>query len=326
MQNLLGCSVPDSFWDAWSRRIVFEREPIYVCDQTRSLLPPGTVFYTRSEFAHDFASAPLDLRDAYGVYGVSREAVWVALLSPAEFRALSRQDRQTLLQAQWRWGRGQIYDEAFIKDVLRCEAPASQRTEPPTALVEPATFHTPDGVKVALHHDIWWALPPETRRRWLVRYVSEGRSPCISSTLDEDEWESLIDRHGPFIRRLAGTFAPRSGPNCFSTTLAAATRSPGLAASIASLWLHQEPFLLGLAERGRVAEPLKDVEGVLPGSVLVWSDTDGKIHHACYALGNGLALNKDSQSWRSPRQILPLQAVLEDWKDTGLSVIVYSGN
>jgi hypothetical protein len=58
--------------------------------------------------------------------------------------------------------------------------------------------------------------------------------------------------------------------------------------------------------------------------VIVWRDSSGTWVHACAALGDGLVLNKDSQAWYSPRQMLTVDAVLERWREDGLEVTVLS--
>ena len=44
-----------------------------------------------------------------------------------------------------------------------------------------------------------------------------------------------------------------------------------------------------------------------PGTVLVWRDTDGRPGHAAVALGGGWLLQKSSQGWMSPRQVLDVR-------------------
>ena len=126
------------------------------------------------------------------------------------------------------------------------------------------------------------------------------------------------------IRALAGTFPQRSGANCFSTTLAAITHHPGTAMTIADFWLHQEPFLEGLEQRGY--RLLKDMTTLKPDArdlVLIWNDQQGKPQHACYLIGNGLVLNKNSQSWFAPRQILHIETVLNEWKNDPFEIVFY---
>ncbi|MDF2629554.1 MAG: hypothetical protein K0R39_3385 [Symbiobacteriaceae bacterium] len=107
----------------------------------------------------------------------------------------------------------------------------------------------------------------------------------------------------------------------FATALAAATPSVETAASIAALWLHPEPFLRGLAERGFIWHDWSG--GHAAGSVLVWVDGTGRPQHACYLLEGGLALNKDAQAWFRPRQVLPLTQVLKNWADEGFTLQQY---
>jgi hypothetical protein len=100
-------------------------------------------------------------------------------------------------------------------------------------------------------------------------------------------WQAIGQVCGPMPRRLAGTFSARSGPNCFSTTRSS---DPDVAVGdrVANLWLHQEPFLRGLAHLGfRAVGRIIDVGDVAPRSVIVWNDADGRAQHACFVAGEG---------------------------------------
>lgn len=90
--------------------MVWAREPLYLTPDSLSLLCRSTVVLTREEFARNLASAPLDMRDSYGLYGANSETGWVGLVSPAEMRALPEGARRELLHLQWRMGRGQEED------------------------------------------------------------------------------------------------------------------------------------------------------------------------------------------------------------------------
>jgi hypothetical protein len=222
--------------------------------------------------------------------------------------------RQDLLRLQWELGRGQIYDLEWVQRVL----PPNER-----AVVESSgVFDTPDGKKVALDHAAWWDLSPEARRRWLVAFVSENQAEYPLAAPDAGWWGRVERRHGPAIRSLAGTFPWSSGPNCFSTALAAATPSLPTALSIAALWLHQEPFLRGLAERGYAPDDAL-TDPLPPGAVLAWAGPDGSLQHACYVIDGEWVLNKDSQAWFVPVRLVPVRAVLDDWREEGATIRVY---
>jgi hypothetical protein len=273
----------------WSRRLVFPREPFLVTEADRSLLPPGAVVHSWAELRDTHGSAPLELWDAYGLYGVRRAETQVALISGAELRSLPAEAQRTLRFRQWERGRTQIY-------------------RPEVAPGDPV--ETPDGLRHMLHHDTWTRLSRAEQQRILLAFAAEGNEPGIPYRGDD-----------PVVRLHANTFAERSGPNCFATALAAVTPSVATAASIADLWLHPEPFLRGLAERGFAASDWSGQHEA--DSVLVWFDGQGRPQHACYLLPDGLALNKDAQAWFRPRQVLPLAKVLTAWADAEYQLRLY---
>lgn len=309
-----GCEVPQGLFERWSSLLVAEHAPFFVTEGARSLLPDGAVCLTRAEFNQ--TSPSLELRDSYRTYDVKPEGAFVTLLSHAEFRSLPLGAQRALLRLQWELGRGQVYDREWVRRVL----PTAERA----VVDEPSVFDTPEGEKLALDHAVWWGLSPEARRRWLVAFISEDQPPDPSAPPRLGWWDRIERRHGPAVRALAGTFPRSSGPNCFSTTLAAATPSLPTALSVAALWLHQEPFLRGLAERGYAPDDsLTERDPLPPGAVLVWAGRDGSLRHACYVVDGELALNKDSQAWFVPRRLAPVRAVLDDWREEGSAVRVY---
>lgn len=311
--NVLGCRVSEATVASWEQRIVFEREPIYVTPAEQKWLPAGTVLLTAGEVRENNVIAPLDLFDSYDLYRMDRSGMEAAFLTPAEFWELSEEARQELMALQAARGRGQIYPESFLRKV-DVSLPSGSRDR----------FNLVDGTRLALRYDAWWALEPEQRRRWLLHFVSEGRNPCMAGELPAEQWERFEQLHGFQIRLLAGTFAPISGPNCFATALAAATRSTSQALSIAGHWLHPEPFLRGLAERGYELTAIPaDSPDLPPGAVIAFVDGAKRVQHAAFYLGDGLVLNKDGQGWSVPRQIRPVGELLANWLEDGMRAITY---
>lgn len=315
--HLLGCSVTDDLFEMWRRHLVSVYAPLYGTDDTRSLLPTDTILFTRDELGADMPDFPLEARDSYGIYRVDRAAPWVALLDTDCLRRLTSAVRTQLLREQWRLGRGQIYDQPVVREVCSGYPRAY-------AMVEEFAFETRDGVKIALQYDVWRTLPREVQWRWLQWFVAQDREECLSPSLGEDIWAAMDERYRHTVRRLAGTFAPASGPNCFSTTAAVIAPTAKAADDIAALWLHQQPFYRYLDALGfRQTDFLDDIDAVSPGSVLVWIDEAGTAQHACFVPAPGLALNKDAQGWFAPRQLLPLHHVLQTWQDDRLAVHLY---
>lgn len=303
--SILGCAVPAAQVDQWRDHLVSEAAPFF--------LPPGidlpaeTLILSRQ--ALGYSGLSLTHRDSYATHAVSERAGFAALITPAEFDALPAETQRALLTAQVEFGRGQVYaweQAAPLLDEAR-------------DLALSRTVTVRDRRYVILDTRLWRSLCAETQRRWLTAYLTADNPPiCQSSTLTPDQW-ARIDR--PSIRRLAGTFPSASGPNCFSTVLAGLTRQPDTAHTIAENWLQQETFFDGLARRGHTRSEA-DVSS-RQDAVLVWIDGAGVARHAALLLGGGLALNKHSQAWYSPWQILSVGDLLAYWQDEPLTIQIY---
>jgi hypothetical protein len=151
-----------------------------------------------------------------------------------------------------------------------------------------------------LRFDAWNALPQEQRFAWLCWYVSQD---ALSSS-QHPEWAELVGGQ------------PRSGANCFSTALLG--HDPTLQGI--PDWLQPQTLLRILEQRGYAEQ---DSSHLKPHDVLVWKAGEKVVHASAY-LGNGLVLNKDSQAWYSPRQLVSLELLLERWNEPELVQRVYS--
>lgn len=317
--TIRGCSLTSDLLHDWSDHFVYERAPFYLRSRDLTSLPVVSPLVSRMDMASDWVNLPLDARDAYTIYHVDASAEWVSLLDSASLLALDPAVRSKLLYIQWKLGRGQIYPLHVYDEMTR--------SDPASGLAEPFVFATDCGSMAPLQYEVWHALRPETRARWLIWYVSQDDSVCHSSGFPEEAWHHIEEICGPMPRRLAGTFSPRSGPNCFSTTLAAATPDAVVGDDVAKLWLHAEPFFEGLAHLGfRLCGSISDVSGVAARSVIVWSDASGQAQHACFVPLEEWALNKDAQGWHAPRQLLPLSDVVDAWTEPALPMHLYRPN
>ncbi len=304
MQRLLGCEVSAEQFARWAKLLVREPAPYFFSEGLQ--LPAEALILSRKAFSA--AGFDLAFVDSYTTYAISSEAQWVAMLTSVQLDALPVETRQRLLAEQVRHKRGQVYGwewvEKFLQDYTQIESCC-------------VTFE--DKHYLALDSKIWALLTPESRQQWLSDFIqADTPTECLSS-------EYAAECKNRVVRRLAGTFADTSGPNCFSTTLAAVTQDESTAQTIADFWLHQEPFFQGLERRGYTLRT--DLSVSTPGlhdAVLIWQDAQGTAQHACYLIENGLVLNKNSQAWFAPRQLLQLQTVLDVWKDDGYEIAVYS--
>lgn len=317
MRKILGCHIESATLEAWSRHLVFEREPIFLTDAALEWLEPEMLALTRAEFGALEGSLGLAFKDAYRTYSVSHDATRVMLFTSEEFHLLSLEVRARLMRLQVQLGRGQVYPISFVLHVLE-DFPSAM------GFLEPDAFNSDAGPHLALRSDAWWRLSARVRYAWLEHFVSQDRPVCLSARLSERLLHGITGKHPSIVSELVGSFAQRSGPNCFATALAAATNSLTIARSIAGLWLPAESFLHGLTEREfHPRAPLSSAR-LEAGDVLVWFDKDHRARHACYALTPEMVLNKDDQAWYAPRQLLPLETVLRAWADGGFDVWVYS--
>lgn len=303
--NVLGCLVSDNLLAQWKSQFVCDPAPFFLPENLE--LPPETLVLKRSEFAA--SNFELSYRDSFATHAMSPKTEAIAFLTAAEFEALPIHVQQQVLYAQVTLGRGQIYLwEKVASYVQSCPDLAESRC----VLI--------DGAKhLSLDIRLWNALPEDIQNRWLVDFItSDNTLHCLSSTLSEVQWSSIDNAS---IRALAGTFASKSGANCFSTALAAITQQPY---TIADFWLHQEPFFRGLKQRGFALDPAGSVEDrELRDAILVWYNPEDKAQHTCYVIGNGFVLNKNSQAWFSPRQLLHLETLVADWKDETYQICIY---
>jgi hypothetical protein len=216
------------------------------------------------------------LRDTYQMW--ADHDLVVAWLDEAEFMALPQAARARLLRAQLAHGRANV--------------PAVRRW---SALAGPAAAAQADG-----HRFVWWpSLLAGHAGEVLEDLVTDGMVPGCLARVPDSIWAAAASLL-PGARALSDTFAPGSGPNCFGTVMAAAG-VPGAGTE----WMLREPFEDWLAS-ATVPGGRDDA----PGTVLVWrSARDGLVQHAAVTIGGGWALNKYSQCWYSPRQVLTVAAV-----------------
>ena len=314
---LLGCPVTDALLEQWSRHMVSPTAPFYLTDNDLHLLPPTTVLLTRAELAANYSDLPLEARDSYATYAVDRSAQWAALVDDWALLALPASARRSLFRRQWRLGRSQIYRREVVHEFCGRQA----------AVLDLWTVDTDDGDMVALHSVTWTTLAAEVRHRWLSWFVARDDPAGMEASPHDDveaAWPAMDEPVRAIVRCLAGTFLPHSGPNCFSTTLAATMPGIGPASAVSRMWLHAAPFARALAAQGFRSTPFDSPpEAVAPPSVLIWGEDVTVAQHACFVPATGWALNKDAQGWFAPRQLLPLATIMDRWRHTGLPLTLY---
>ncbi len=304
MQQVLGCQVSEDHFAQWEKLFITDLAPYFYSGGLE--LPDESLILSRKAFSA--AGFDLAFRDAYTTYAVSSAAEWVVLLTPPQFDALPLAAQQALLLEQCTHKRGQVYSWERVERQLQDFLPQ----------IESRCISVSGKRYLVLDAKIWRLFPSDLRRQWLIDFITaDTQLNCLSS-------EYAAKCSNRMVQQLAGTFAVTSGPNCFSTTLAAITQDETTAQVIANFWLHQEPFFQGLERRGYHLRTDLSVSMLeLCDAVLVWHDAQGQAQHACYLADHGLVLNKNSQTWASPRQLLRLQPVLDDWQSYDYEIRVY---
>jgi hypothetical protein len=265
--HLLGIDVDTATVDRWRRWFAPRVQPFVVDDTLRQALgDPETP--TRW---------PLELQDTFWLYGDETHARLIGL-ERHQFDALSTDVRARLVRHQFREGRQLVPSLRSVTSDWRKRL----RTDG-------------DG-----HRFVWW---PDTLHRCgdgpLLKHVAEDSAlPSRHQEVSAPTWKRA-NATLPGARNLAGTFAAKSGPNCFGTVMAAAG-VPGAA----DVWMLREPFEEWLTS---ATQPGGDDRE--PGTVMVWRDQLGAVQHAAVTLGDGWALHKPSQGWMTPRVVLSVAQV-----------------
>lgn len=303
------CPITSTLLARWSDNLVAQYAPFFVSERIRAQLSPLHLIFTHSEFGTMRLS--LDVIDSYQTYAVADEAEWVVLLSSADFDALPTATQRDLLYEQWQFGRGQLYPWEEVKHFFADSSP--------TLTIKKRQVETDKGIQLMLDRVIWEQFSHQRREQWLLHFVRQQQSNYSRIAFAELD---AFQRQNPALSQLCNTFVVNSGANCFATTIAATTSSVASAHTTSKLWLHQAPFLrqlsaLGYTESSRIHEDRYD-------TILIFWDEQNQAQHACYCLGDGIALNKNSQAWYHPRELVKVSDVIADWKDDQLVVKAYT--
>ncbi|RNI23163.1 hypothetical protein [Flexivirga caeni] len=82
----------------------------------------------------------------------------------------------------------------------------------------------------------WWAEALDGRLDPIAEFIERDRDPSRHAEVSEATWEGA-GAILPGAHELAGTFAEKSGPNCFGTVMAAA----GAEGATATAWSSGRP-------------------------------------------------------------------------------------
>ncbi|CAM4205218.1 hypothetical protein [Deinococcus marmoris] len=255
--RVLNIPVPDDLQTLWRDWLAPPRQPLFLTAAEAEAFDLPTIPRAEVELTPEE-------RDTNAVWGIAAEVDRVAWLTAADWQSLDSQKQRELLRLQVRHNRGNLPRRCDFADLL-------------PDLPQARFLWTPELLTDAV----------------LERMVGAGNPPCQRTQVPESVWEAASARL-PRVRELAGTFAPRSGANCFGAVMGAA----GVAGA-ENTWMQREPFEAFLRERTRPGG--KDDQ---PGTVLLWRSADGLVQHAAVTLGSGWAFQKASQVWTSPRVVL----------------------
>lgn len=201
----------------------------------------------------------------------------VVWCSQAEWEALAGSLRRELLRLQVRHGRGNVPIGRRYADLLP-DLPAGR---------------------------FLWRRSQLTPAV-LARLISSEGQACQRSQVPAGVWASARPLL-PRVRELSGTFPQGSAGNCFGAVMGAA----GVEGA-EKTWMQREPFEAFLKERAKPGG--RDDQ---PGTLLVWRSREGLAEHVAVALGGGWAFHKPSQTWWTPRTVLPLRELVRGWRTPG---------
>lgn len=224
-------------------------------------------------------------RDTYELWNLDR-TLKILWLDESTFAAMPRADRAALVRLQAQSHRGAVPTVLHWTDLFDAAALRSQA----------------DG-----HRFVWWPSHLDSSAAEILRRVlSTDGLASRHEEVSERTWQSGTAVL-PRARELAGSFAPGSGANCFGTVMAAA----GVVGA-AEEWMLQKPFSDWLSEAC-----CPGGHDDAPGTVLVWRDDALEAVHAAVTIGGGWALEKPSQTWSTPRMILPVRDVIRSTRSPG---------
>lgn len=260
----------------WRQWVAPDVQPFVVDDRLRDSLGVGYL-----------TDLPMELQDTFMIYDLQARTDVVGL-SHTTFASLPPSTRAALTRYQVSVGRRLV-------PTLR-SIPATWR---------PALKADGDG-----HRFVWW---PDTLRNVgdepVLRFVADDLLPSRHQDVSPRTWQRAAPAL-PGARKLAGTFASSSGPNCFGTVMAAA----GIPNAVEQ-WMLREPFEEWLS---RYTHP--GGTDLLVGTVLLWRDTRGAAQHAAGVVGDGWAMHKPSQGWMTPRKVLAVEGLKRRARNTGLRI------
>ena len=231
----------------------------------------------------------------------------VGELLPRSKVMLSSEERDTYAE----WGIDQAADQ-----VLWLTRPEWEglRLRQQRQLLRQQVRHGRSNIPLGRHfRDLQPSLPagrflwsrPQLSPEILARIVAERQRPCQRDEVPETVWHRAQTQL-PRVRELAGTFPNGSAGNCFGAVMAAAGQ-----VGAEHQWMQREPFGQFLSER---TQPGGNDQ--LPGTLMVWRSARG-VEHAAVTLGEGWAFHKASQTWMTPRMVLPIEIIKRDYRAAG---------
>lgn len=275
--RILGIDTPDELIHQWSTWLAPKTQPFLLADDELPELDRG------ERLADVDTQLEMSVRDTYAVWRVDRD-LRIAWLDEEAFHALPRDTRAKLVRAQHDHKRGEVPSVRSWKYRI------------------PEARQQADG-----HRFVWWpSLLAGREQQVLIPWITNGTPDSRHDEVPEAVWqqaEALL----PDARTLAGTWPHDSGPNCFGTVVAAAG-----VPNAENEWFMPEPFEEFLATR--TAPGGNDNE---PGTVLIWRDHKGQVTHGAVTLGGGYALQKPSQCWYTPRQVLTVKELVKASRQQG---------
>ena len=279
--RVLGVDIGAELQERWASWLAPEVQPFFV----ESLRPwPSRV--------HRGALTP-ELENTYATWRIDRslETLW---LDEGTFFEMPKAQRAALVREQVHNRRGAVPSVRRWADLLD---PAQLRRQA-------------DG-----HRFVFWPSLVASNADGVLALVIEASPdgaqaagfPSRHAEVARSTWAGCADAL-PNVRRMGGTFAPWTGPNCFGTVMAAAGATEDTPDQ-----MLQEPFDGWLHRACRPGGRDED-----PGTVVVWRDRSGAPFHAAVTIGDGWVFEKASGEWWTPRAVRAVRDVIRASRSPGL--------
>ena len=263
----------------WIKHFTYDYDVFYLTEDSlkyfKNHLNDGSILDTKRFLKHTLGN-DIKYINHYEFWLMDREATHFLIAHKGWFENLPAELKFRMLTLQLELDRGFIYPEEILSHPKYDDYSLKNKTILTSSLVDHMTHHEKEA---------------------MLRYGAEK---------EEDNIVIGVKKNTPnHIKAVVNSFSTVNGSNCFGATLFAITGDEKYLPE----WVHQESFLEVLSENGYTPVSGENRKG----DVIVWTDDNGAVRHACYYLGDGLYFNKSGQKIYNPWKITGLRELNDDW-------------